>query len=260
MLANSTSGATKFLHSNSTSAETTRADSVSSFDSDGFSLGDYDDVNNGTGTYVAWCFLKDAEAFDIVGYTGTGSATTVAHNMSVAPEMIIVKKRSGAGTEWRTYHKDLNAGTTPEDFHVELNNTGAEAASGSWNSAAPTSSVFSIDGNDTNAGSATYISYLYASKAGVSKVGSYSGTGSSGNAITGLGFTPRFVMIKDRTATTNWVIYDSARGDGKELEPNVVDVEGTLAVTLDSDGFTLNNTDGRTNTSGTDNYIYLALA
>ena len=256
-------GVQRKIESNTSDAELLTTGYLSSFDSDGFTLGSSGVVNDSGGSYVAWCFKEDPEVFDIVGYTGTGLAHTEAHNMSVAPEMILVKSRDSVNN-WHCYHSQLNAGTSPEDYYIRLNTSGTEASATSlWDDTAPTSSVFTVGTSDeSNKAGDDFISYLFASKAGVSKVGAYSGTGVSGNAITGLGFAPSFLLIKQRTGgTESWMMFDAARGNSKSLEANLPDAEeSTFNVTLDTDGFTLNSTDGKVNQSGTNNYIYLALA
>jgi hypothetical protein len=78
-------GATKELISNSTAAEATDADTLTSFNSDGFSIGADSNVNTNTATYVGWSFRKAPKFFDVVTYTGTGSARTVAHNLGSVP-------------------------------------------------------------------------------------------------------------------------------------------------------------------------------
>jgi hypothetical protein len=259
-LTDSTRGVTKGISSNSTATEVTNPQRLKSFDADGFTVGTDAEVNSNI--YAAWCFKKDPEAFDIVSYTGTGVVRTVAHNMSVAPELMLIKNLDSA-RNWSVYHTGLNGGTTPEDFYIALNLAQQEYNNLlQWNDTPPTSSVFTVGtDNEVNENTDSHIAYLFASKAGVSKVGSYSGTGVNPNAITGLGFTPKFVLIKNRSQATDWQIYDTARGDNNALEPNESDAETTNPlVSLDSDGFTLNSTDAKVNTSGTNNYIYLALA
>jgi len=261
VLTDSTRGVTKYIRTDSSAIEVTDANSLTSFDSDGFSIGTQNEINTNTENFVAWCFKKDIEAFDIVAYTGTGSGHTEAHSMTVTPEMIFVKNLDQTDN-WAIFHKNLNSSTSPEDEYLPLNTAGAEINDVTvWNSTAPTSSVFSVGSNTlTNASGEDHIAYLFASKAGVSKVNTYSGTGSSGNSITGLGFEPRYVLIKGRTSGQPWVVYDAARGDSKNMTPDSTATELTIGFAFDSDGFTLNTTSARTNTSGTNNYIYLALA
>ena len=159
-----------------------------------------------SGSSVAfWNFRRAPGFFDIVCYTGTGSARTVTHNLGVAPEMMIIKRRDSAAN-WEVYHSGVQS--TPAssaDYAIQLNLTNAAAISTIWqNGTPPTSSVFSISsGTTVNASSGTYVAYLFATVAGVSKVGSYAGTG--GTQTINCGFTggARFVLIK-RTDSTGY--------------------------------------------------------
>ena len=259
VLTDSVRGVTKYLKSNGGDTETTDVNSLTSSDTGGFSIGTQLEINTNTEDYVAWCFKKDPEAFDIVPYTGNGIARDIAHNMSVAPEMMLVKGVS-VGVGWQVYHTGLNGGTTPEDFHISLDSTAGEInAADRWNDTATTSSVFSL-GNSVfvNNDTSTYIAYLFASKEGVSKVGSYVGTGAAGNFVD-CGFDPAFVMVKARSVAANWEIFDSARGDDLALQPNTTNAEQGVNVDLVSGGFTLQANDGTNNGSGT-NMIFLAFA
>ena len=202
--------------------------------------------------------------FSIVSYTGTGSAATVGHGLGVAPKMIIIKDRGDTST-WIVYTEP-----TGNDKSLVLALTQAANSTTNFQSTDPTSSVFSISGGGAVGGSSSpYIAYCFADVTGYQKVGSYSGTGSSGNAITGLGFKPAWLMIKCATGGTgNWIIWDSTR------DPNSADVDNALFANLnnvedvgsgvydiqfDSDGFTINNTSNNQNASGR-TYIYLAIA
>jgi hypothetical protein len=195
-----------FMETNTTVAEA--SDSLAKFD-----------IQNGirsdavAGDY-GWMWARARGYFDVVAYTGTGSATTVSHNLSVVPEMIWVKQRSGT-KEWRVYHKDLDS-SAPEDYYVVLNSNNARVDNAdTWNDTAPTSSVFSVgSGTVTNQSGQTFIAYLFATIAGVSKVGSFSHTnGSTTDVDCGFtGDTPSFVLLKRYNTTGSWVVFDSTRG------------------------------------------------
>lgn len=253
-------GANRVLVTDTTAAEVTDSTRLSSFDTDGFTVGTSILTNTNTENYVGWCFLEKTGACDLVQYLGNGTSQNVSHNLGVVPEMMIVKNHTTA-QGWRVYHKDLNGGTDPEDFKLNFDTNDGEGNNATvWNDTAPTSSVFTVGSSvQTNDNGNGHINLMFASVAGISKVDKYSGTGSSGNSVTGVGFLPAFLLIKNRS-TGEWVIYDSSRGDDKDLEASTNAVEGTLALTLDADGFTVNSTDANLNSSGTDNYVYLALA
>jgi hypothetical protein len=198
---------------------------------------------------------------DTFCYTGTGSATTFAHNLTVVPELMIVKRRNASGNGWATYCAQL--GNTA---FLYVNSTGAaDSGFNQWNNTSPTATQFSVStSSDVNASGGTYVSYLFASCPGVSKVGSYTGTGTAGNTVT-TGFIPRFIMIKCTTTTGGWLVLDSARGLTSGNDPSLylnstaAEITNTDWVTVSSTGFQLNTTGNTSNGAG-ETYIYLAIA
>jgi hypothetical protein len=262
-------GATKFLSSNATDASTTASTSLKSFNTNGFSLGQdasYGYVNASTLTYASWTFRKQAKFFDVVTYTGTGSATTIAHNLGSVPGCIIVKRTDTAGA-WQVYH-----GSLANTQYMVLNTTAAVATGTTrWNSTTPTSAVFSIGTDATvNASGGTYVAYLFASNAGgfgnagtdnVITCGSFTKTASypDSTPIT-LGYEPQFVLFKRiDSGAENWNIGDVIRGSsntsGVGLSPNLSDAEtSTLQYAPLATGFNIGNS---TSIGGT--YIYIAI-
>jgi hypothetical protein len=247
VLTDSVRGTTKQLFSNLTNAEQTDSNYVTSFNSNGFTVGTGQSgtgvVNNSGDTFVGWQWqagqgtntsntsgsitstvsVNATAGFSVVTYTGTGSAgATIGHGLGVAPKMMIIKKRSAAGDNWRVYHASLGA-----TKFLDLNQTSAAGtASSVWNDTAPTSTVWTVGTNgEVNTSTATYVCYAWAEIAGFSKFTSYTGNGSADGPFIFLGFRPKFVMIK-RTdgGTNNWVIFDSSRNTynatGKELKAN----------------------------------------
>jgi hypothetical protein len=268
-IVSSASGA-RILQTTSTNAEATYS-SINGIDlMTGFKIADGDRSINDAGTpntYVAWGFKRAPGFFDVVAYTGTGSATTVTHNLGVAPELLIVKSRSNAQA-WGVL-TTLNSG-----LQGRLNETSAFSSPSSavWGSGgsyvAPTSTVFTVGtDNETNGSGYTYVAYLFASVSGVSKVGSYTGNGS--NQTINCGFTTgaRFVLIKRTDGTGDWYIYDSARGIDSGSDPQIklnttsAEATGYDAVDPDNSGFIVNNdgTNFPINANGV-TYIYLAIA
>ena len=253
-LTDSVRGAALSLRSDATTAEQT-TNSITSFNSNGFSVGT---ENTSTYTYVGWQWKKGAtQGFDIVTYTGTGVARTVAHSLGVAPKMYIVKQRSGV-SNWETYHTSLGSG-----YYVVLDGTNAKINSTVvWNNTAPTSTVFSLGTGGNNTSGQTYVAYLFAEVAGYSKFGSYTGNGSADGPFVYCGFRPRFVLIKRSDAgAENWWILDTSRDPyntlGNALFPNNSGAE-SAGYTFDflSNGFKLRT---YINTSG-GTYIYAAFA
>ena len=284
-LYDSVRGANKALFSNATSAETTdAAGEVTSFDSDGFTFSgstNNSNLNNNGTTYVAWCWDAGSGSpvsntdgsitstvkantdygFSVVTYTGTGANATIGHGLGVTPDMYIVKNRDQAG-DWCVYHKDMNA--NPEQYYMLLNTTNAAIDNNTiWNDTAPTSTTFSI-GSYLYGNNVKYVAYCFAEKTGVSKFGSYTGTGVSGLSVTGLGFKPAFLMVKSSTAAEGWQILDNTREvapDEKQdlLVANLANAEVAMSgnVEFTDDGFNVNTTIGNFNLSG-QTYIYMA--
>jgi len=283
-------GATKALMSNETSAETTWTNGLTSFDSDGFTLGVNNRYNDTGYNYVAWNWkaggtgvsntagtitstvsANTTSGFSIVTYTGVGNAgDTVGHGLGVAPSMIFIKWRTGGTTQdWIVYHASIGATKL-----LELSTTDAEATSITrFNNTTPSSTVFTLGTSSTvNASTYTYVAYCFAAVPGYSAFGSYTGNGSTDGPFIYLGFRPKFVMFKS-TGVQDWVILDSARDTynvaGNYLRPNSSGAEngGSTPTTSTyedflSNGIKLRNnasSSGYNNTNGV-TYIYAAFA
>ena len=263
-------GATKDLYSNLTQAEGTLASAVTGFDAmDGVKIGtDGAGLVNGAagGTYIHWNLRRYPGVFDVVCYTGTGSVLNVSHNLGVVPELMITKRRTVSTGDWHTYNV-----TNGNGYAFYLNLTNAPDASASyWNNTTPTASVFTVGtGVGVNANGSAYVAYLFATLAGISKVGSYSGT--NGTQTINCGFTTgaRFIMIKRTDSTGDWFVYDTTReggsfpaGNDKHLSLNTTAAEIATTDDIDADtsGFIVNQ-NATTNLSATSaTYIYLAFA
>ena len=196
--------------------------------------------------YVLHGFRRAPEFFDVVAYTGDGVAgRTVPHNLGVAPEMMIVKRRSADGS-WGVYHAGV--GASPATKVIKLNQIfGTQVVSSYWNNTAPTESVFTVGSDgDVNASAHTYIAYLFATLAGVSKVGSYTGNGSSQTIDCGFTTGARFILIKRTDSTGDWYVWDTARGivaaNDPHLSLNTTAAEVTTDDSVDpvSNGFIVN--------------------
>jgi len=274
-------GATGRLQSDTTGTESVSSTYVSSFDSDGFSLGVDYGQNAPNEPYVAWQWKANGSGvsntdgsitstvsanttsgFSIVTYTGDGSNAnrTVGHGLGVAPEFIIVKTRSEAARNWLIWHKDL----TNYDYAL-LFTTDAQAAN-RFGPSAPTSSVFGVYGGQGNRGTETFVSYAFASIEGYSAFGSYTGNGSADGPFVYTGFRPKYLLIKSSSASaTNWVLQDSVRftynviDDGLLANTSAAEYSSGYDVDIVSNGFKIRRAGGDTNASSA-TYIYAAFA
>jgi hypothetical protein len=257
-LTDSSRGATKALTITS-DTETTDSTGLTSFNSNGFTVGSDATYNNFGATYIAWQWKKStASGFDIQQYTGTGATQSISHVLAVAPTCIIIKSTI-APTAWYVYHTSL--GNTK---FISLNSlTGSSVDSTVWNNTSPTNSVFTV-GNNTgiNAAGNPYIAYLFSTVAGYSSFGSYDGNSNADGTFIYCGFNPRYIMIKNATSSDNWVILDTVR-DAYNLSGNLLtNTTGAemFSPTLDilSNGFKL-RVSTSPNVSAT-TYIYMAFA
>ena len=271
ILANTISGAGSYLVSNETDAESDGGSQlINGLSSTGFQVGTENAVNNSSGTYVSWNWKESASAgFDIVSYTGTGSnPQTRAHSLGVAPEMIILKSRSGTNGDehWAVYHHaHSSTAATSATYFGRLNTLDDFEDLEMWNDTVPTSSVFTTQNHAiSNYDGDTFIAYLFTSIEGYSKVGSYKGNGNANGAFVNLGFRPAFLLIKCTNGDESWEIYDNKRlgynVNNESLFPDLSNAESSEdRVDLLSNGFKARINSGGLNGSNK-NYIYYAIA
>jgi hypothetical protein len=230
---------------------------------DGVKVGASSTITNASAnTYINYLFDRAPGFFDVVCYTGTGVARTVAHNLAAVPELMIVKKRNGF-IGWIVYSEATGA-----TKYLYLNTTQATGTfSGTWNNTAPTISSFTVGTDtDTNQSGSTFVAYLFATCPGVSKVGSFTGTGAT--QVINCGFTggARFVLIKATNTTSDWYVWDSARGIVAGNDPRFIlnntaaEVTSTDWVDTAATGFELSNAGGNLANSSGVSYIFLAIA
>jgi hypothetical protein len=292
-MVDSVRGVTKVLMSDTDANETTDAESLQVFNSDGFTLG----TNSGgwnrdsrTYVYYSWkggtAFSNDASAtsvgsidsagkvnavagFSIIGYTGNGTnGATVAHGLSKKPEMIWVKNRSKSnGESWCVY---VSAGGLDATDQLQLNSNAAFSdTADAWNDTEPTTSVFSISGDDrTNDDGETFIAYCFHSVDGYCKVGSYVGNAADDAPFVYTGFRPKWVMYKKVAGSASWFIVDTARNTVNKaflnLSPDTATDENTSGagqteLFILSNGFKPGGAGGDAN-GNNEPYIYLAFA
>ena len=274
-------GATKSLVSSSTAAEITLS-GLTSFDSDGFTLGSNLDLNLTTHTYVAWNWKAggsgsantdgtisstvsvNAEAgFSIVSYTGNATTgATVGHGLSNTPSMYIIKDRDSV-SNWLIFNDNLSTNN-----NLYLNTTDAQFAAGGFAGMGATSSLIQLPTGGTstvNESGKKYIALVFSEVEGYSKFGSYSGNGSStSGTFVSLPFRPAFVIMKKTSGTDNWEMKDNTRDPENPVDsslfPNAASAESTgRNIDFLSNGFKHYNANGNTNENG-HTYIYMAFA
>ena len=261
-LYDTTRGATKKISTDSTAAQGNENITLTAFGSDGFSLGTGSLTNYNNDIYNSWNWKKQAGVFDIVTYTGNGSARTISHNLGAVPTYIILKNTSGV-FNWGVYNTYTgNTKTT------ELNKAVApEAISGAWNNTSPTASVFSVGNDNTfNQNGATFIAYLFGNSS-ISRVGNYEGNGSTDGPFVYLGFKPAWIMLR-KNGAQSWTIQNNKSNpinNGGNMKALKADTTGTQEdeashrIDYLSNGFKLRYNWEGNNSNGT-RYFYLAFA
>ena len=213
-------------------------------------------------SYISYGFSRRPGFFDEVCYTGTGTPLTVAHNLTVAPQLMIVKRRN-ATADWIVY-----SAPTGNAYYGILNSTAAFSNdTGYWNGVTPSATSFDVEGfSGVDASGGTYVAYLFASVAGVSKVGSYTGNGTTQAISCGFTGGARFVLIKRTDSTGGWYVYDTVRGMTLLTDPYLfLNSTAVQAATLGSvitstGGFTVDATILAAINTNAASYIFLAIA
>lgn len=213
--------------------------------------------------YLGYHWRRNGGSFDYVMYTGNGvSGRTENHQLGSAPQMMWIKNiQGGTGDHWRVYHIGLNGGSSPQNYNLKLDGNNAEdVSSNMFNNTAPSSTVITLGNEDAvNKNDSYYMAILFGSVSGVSKVGYYNGSGSTGNAQN-IGFQPRFLIIKRRNTTGDWMVFDSQRGFGDYMQINTTQQNYSQTyVNVSATGFSLVSDYGDTNESGS-SYVYYAHA
>jgi hypothetical protein len=205
-------GSTKFLSTSQSNAEDVGID------------WQFDLQNNFQSTWtndtISWMWKRASGYFDAVAYTGNGTNPhNISHNLGVAPEMMWSKRRDSTG-QWEVYYDTGNPSVNNGLGLLRLNSTGTDLNGTSvWGNTHPTDSVFTVGSNGTNRSGADFIMYLFASLPGISKVGSFTATGSTLNVDCGFTSGARFVLIKRTDSTGDWFVFDSVRGITASTSP-----------------------------------------
>ena len=284
----STRGVQKRLLTDATSAESTLAQGLTAFGSNGMTFGTDAGANESSDAHVVWGWKANGGSttsgggddsiatstyqanttagFSIVTYTGEASAKTVAHGLGVKPNVIIVKCRQQK--DWHVYF-DGGQVSDPETDYLRLNTTLALTDNDtSWNDTAPTTSVFTIgsgSGGDANGNTDTFVAYCFANVQGYSKFGSYTGNGNADGVFVYTGFKPAWIMVK-ATDTDEWRIYDHKRANTYNVINVRLHAESEGAESQDdnecdflSNGVKWRSSSGGVNSDG-QAYTYMAFA
>ena len=207
----------------------------------------YDNANSQY--WYSWMWKRAPKFFDAAYYIGSGSATTVPHNLEVAPEMMWIKKLEGGN--WIVYHNYIG-----NDKYIVLNEALFPVSSSTYfNNTTPSTTTFTVGTNSlVNESGKDYLAFLFATRAGISKVGSYTGDGTTnGSNVVDCGFSngAKFVLIKAEGNNSNdahWYVFDSVRGISISSDP-WIELDTTAAqqnvgvsVKPDNSGFRVVNT------------------
>ena len=234
-----------------------------------FSNGFYDS-NSRSASYYSWMWKRAKGHMDCVAYSGSGNQpTNHKHSLGVVPELILVKVRDKAGENWVVMDTKTAAGF-PSSGSVNtlgLNQTNASSETNIWNYTAPTDVHFTTNDNVlVNSSSYNYIAYLFATLAGVSKVGSYTGNGSYQTINCGFSSGSRFILIKRTNAAGDWYYWDSVRGivagNDPHLSLNTTAAQVTNDDSIDpaNSGFIVNQVSATNINVSSGTYIFYAIA
>ncbi len=248
--------ATNYTTSDTNAAQATDANSLTSFNGGGFSVGTSTKANDSGDTFTSLSWAEREGYMDIVSYTGSGSNQSVAHSLGVAPKFALVKDLD-ATADWAVWHPSIDVGL--DRYILELNNADARVLSTTaFQQTAPDSTNLYVGANtQTNANTNDYIAYLFAEVAGSSKFGSYAGNGGS-QSITGIGFKPTIVLIKDVGNSVDWTLmWERTAGSVTYIRPNTSDIgQNTSNAQITDDGWDFSAGGFQNTTSRT--YIYAA--
>jgi hypothetical protein len=265
-------GVPQFLATNTTGAEGTISGALVSLDQDGFSVGTTaaGPFNSSGQTNASWIFRRAPSFFDEVCYTGDGTADgrTFTHNLGATPQLVIVKRRSST-SDWvvmfNTDHAVLLNSSNADTGYIGATGNYANGILIGTNSTTLTQYSGASGNSACNASGSTYVAYLFATATGVSKVGSYTGTGTTQTINCGFGAGgSRFVLIKRTDSTGDWYVWDSARGMVSGTDPSLLlnstaaEVNANSIYTI-STGFQIVSTAAGINASG-GSYIFLSVA
>ena len=279
-------GVTKYLQSNTNIVEATYAGNVSAFGTDGFTVGNGNNVNQNTHTFASWNWKAGGAAsnntdgsvtssvtvnttagFSISKYTGTGSNLTFGHGLGAIPDWFMIKNLT-VDQAWRVYHQKVTY-DNPYSKRLVLSENGADNSAALGLSADPTASLIQIDNSTgcTNANNENFICYAWVEKKGFSRFGNYTGNGSADGTFVYTGFKPAWLMTKVQNASDDWALWDNKREPTNvndsilRANTNTAETQNNAAYAIDflANGFKLRGSDGKINGNGSP-YIFMAFA
>ena len=217
-----------------------------------------------SGTIVYEAFQRAPKFCDIVAYKGTNAPLNLNHNLTIVPEMMICRQRgTNSPRNWWVYH----SGVGNTKYLVLNTNAATVTLTDAWNNTTPTSSIFTLGSSSTvNQSTVPHVAYLFASCPGVSKVGTYTGTGTTLQVNCGFTAGSRFILIKRTDSTGNWYVYDSARGIVSGNDPYLLlnstagEITGTDYVDTYNAGFEISSTAPADINANGGTFIFLAVA
>lgn len=205
--------------------------------------------------YVAWTFRQAPRFFDVVTVSHTNGAATNISLTDLSTLGLVIAKITNTDGDWMTRHRSLTASN-----NLRLNTTAAQTTTNAWLSVSGTTATLSA-----SAPTGSYVVYGFAHDPdGVIQCGSYIGNGSTTGSTVTLGWEPQYLLIKNRSATGNWIIYDNARDTANPctytLKANTFDAEVTTGndVDFNATGFQIKATASDINTNA-NTYIYMAI-
>ena len=207
---------------------------------------------NGSDQYYQAAWMRRPGLLDIVSYEGNYTARTISHQLDAVPEMMLIKSRTST-RPWLVYHSALGNAAT---LNITTTN-GTDSPSTSWNTTTPTSSVFSLGAqNGVNENGKYFVALLYASSAGIQKIGSFT---KSGNTTVDCGFAahPRWIMLKRYDSTGDWYVFYAFNNGGNDTyylwNSNQPSVTNQNYIENYAGGFQVEGLDDG-------NYIFMAIA
>ena len=273
-------GVTKTIRTNTSQAQTTDAQDLKTFDSDGFTLGTNGGVNENNINFVSWNWKANGQGssntdgtinttytsanttsgVSIIQYTGTGSNATIGHGLGVAPASVIIKRTSATG-DWVIG----NNGMGGWNYVLNFSTSPRANQNAQFQSTAPDANVITLgtDGQVNESG-VTYICYAFSPITGFSQFDGYEGNGSADGTYVYTGFKPAFLMVKGATVTDNWSMFNNKTLGYNTFNyiiyPDLTNAESNgLPIDFLSNGFKWRNNAAMVNGSG-QSYIYQAFA